>query len=537
MTDVERDLWRLIEVTQAISASLDLDQVLGLIIDAALSVLTADAAVIVLLDDQRRPHLRSERARRPSRAATTKYSHTYIDQVLATGEPAFVLDSDLQRAVRPESVQSLGLRTIVCAPLRSRGEIRGVLYAHSTHPLHAFTERKKQLFLTLCDHASIAINNAQLYQMRELALASSEGVLMVEHDQIQLCNHAARGLLRRAEEQIVGRSVLELFDPADRPLVARLLVEVNHKPCELRLLRAGGPPLLVEMAITPSRDARRVVLLRDISKQRDLQQRIIQTDRLAAIGTLAAGVAHEINNPLTYMSCNAQMLLDQLSGAAAGISADQLAEARALLEEIVEGGNQVAGIVKDLATLAREPAGDRGPTDLAAILKSSLKIASSHIGSVARVSCEWGTLPAVAASAPRLGQVFLNLLVNAAQAIPKHSGGEHEIRIRAAQRDQVVRVEIEDTGVGIPEQVRDRIFDPFFTTKPFGEGTGLGLWICHGIIRSIGGTIEVRPGAASRGTCFVMDLPIAEPIAEPVAGLIATPATAPVAAAASATAR
>ena len=511
MSDTERDLWRLIDVTKAITASLDLDQVLGLIIDAAISVLTADAAVIVLIDEHRKPHLRSERSRRPSRAASTKYSQTFIDKVLQTGEPAFVLDSDLQHEALSHSVQTLGLRTIVCAPLRSRGEIRGVLYAHSTHPLHAFTEQKKQLFLTLCDHASIAINNAQLYQIRELAQASSEGVLMIEHDQIQLCNHAARGLIRRSEDEIIGRSVFELFDPSDRPVVARTLVEANPRPSELRLLRDDGPPLLVEVTITPSRDARRVMLIRDVSKQRELQQRMIQTDRLAAIGTLAAGVAHEINNPLTYMTCNAHMLLELFAGVGDRISADQLAEARALLEEIVEGSKQVAGIVKDFATLAREPTSDRGPTDLGPILKTSLKIASSHIGKKARVSCDLGVLPAVAAAAPHLGQVFLNLLINAAQAIPKPGGDDHEIRIRARVRDDMVRVEIEDTGSGIPEHVRHRIFDPFFTTKPFGEGSGLGLWICHGIVRSVGGTIEAHAGAGSRGTCIVMELPIATP--------------------------
>jgi signal transduction histidine kinase len=508
MSDTERDLWRLIDVTKAITASLDLDQVLGLIVDASISVLTADAAVIVLIDEHRRPHLRSER---PSKAASTKYSQTFIDKVLQTGEPVFVLDSDLQHEVPSDSVQRLGLRTIVCAPLRSRGEIRGVLYAHSIHPLHAFSEQKKQLFLTLCDHASIAINNAQLYQIRELAQASSEGVLMIEHDQIQLCNHAARGLMRRSEDQIVGRSVFELFDPADRAVVARAVVELNPRPCEPRLLRDGAPPLPVEMTITPSRDARRVMLIRDISKQRELQQRMIQADRIAAIGMFAAGVAHEINNPLTYMTCNAQMLLEWFDGIGDGISADQLAEARALLEEILLGSRQVAGIVKDFATLAREPSGDRGATDLGAILKTSLKIASSHIRDSARVCCDWGVLPAVAAPAPHLGQVFLNLLVNAAQAIPKHSSDAHEIRIRTRVRDDMVRVEIEDTGNGIPDHVRDRIFDPFFTTRPFGEGTGLGLWICHGIIRSLGGTIEAHPGAGSRGTCFVMELPIATP--------------------------
>jgi signal transduction histidine kinase len=331
---------------------------------------------------------------------------------------------------------------------------------------------------------------------------------MIEHDVIQLCNHAARGLMHRSEDHIVGRSVFQVFDAADRPVLARTLVEPHSRPCELRLLRDGAPPLLVEMTITPSRDARRVMLIRDISKQRELQQRMIQTDRLAAIGTLAAGVAHEINNPLTYVSGNAQMLLEWFDANAGRIAPEQLAEARELVEEILQGSFQVAGIVKDLATFAREPDGENGPTDLGAILKTSIKIASAHIGHRARVRCDWGTLPPVAASAARLGQVFLNLLVNAAQAIPE-ARGNHEIRIRAQPGERTVRVEIEDTGVGISENIRDRIFDPFFTTKPFGEGTGLGLWICHGIIRSIGGTIDSRPGPDARGTCFTMELPIA----------------------------
>jgi len=257
MTDIEHDLWRLIEVTKAINASLDLDKVLNVILDAAISVLTADTAVLVLLDEQRRPQLRSERHRSAPKGASAKYSQTFIDQVLQTGEPVYVLDTDLARDIRPESVQSLGLRTIVCAPLHWHGEVRGVLYAHAVHPLHAFNERKKQLFLTLCDHASIAINNAQLYQMRELAQASSEGVLMIEGDRVQLCNQAARSLLRRTEDQIAGRPVVELFDPADRAAVAATLAGTYRKACDVRLVRHGAPPLLVEVTITPS-EVRRV---------------------------------------------------------------------------------------------------------------------------------------------------------------------------------------------------------------------------------------------------------------------------------------
>jgi len=224
-------------------------------------------------------------------------------------------------------------------------------------------------------------------------------------------------------------------------------------------------------------------------------------------------VAHEINNPLTYMSCNAQMLLEWFSEPGR-ISPDRLTETRDLLEEIAQGVDQVAGIVKDLASVAREPQSEKGPTDLGAILKTSLKIASSHIGSSARVRCDLPALPAVAASAPRLGQVFLNLLVNAAQAIPEGHADSNVIRIAVTTEegggagDGWVTIAISDTGGGIPPAIRLRIFEPFFTTKPIGVGTGLGLAISHRIITQFGGTITYDT-EVGKGTEFHIALPIA----------------------------
>lgn len=479
ISDAERDLWQLIEVAKAISASLDLDDVLGRIVDGALSVLGADDAAVIVVDGMRRPQLRNERRRRTSRGIAGRWSQTCIDRVLVSGEPVFMVDG----------VPALGARAVVGAPLRSRGEIRGVLVAQLNQPMHAFTEHKKQVFLALCDHAAIAISNAQLHQARELAHAGSEGVLMIEHDQVQRCNAAACGLMQRSEEQIVGRPVLALFDAADRAAVIGALVDADPGPCEVHLLRDGAAPRLVEMTIALSHDGACVMVIRDISRQRELHQRMVQADRLASIGIVAAGVAHGINNPLTYMSCNAHMLIDWLSLPPERISAERLAEARELLEEISDGVDRIAGMVKDLGMIAREPHGDVGAADLAATLKSSVRIASAHIGKQARVDCEVGKLPPVAASAPRLGQVFLHLLVNAAPASSGQGADEQEVRIRAQPRERMVRVEIDDT-------------------RP-GEDSGFGLWLCRGILRSMGGTIDVQPGA-SRGRRVVVDLPIAQ---------------------------
>jgi nitrogen-specific signal transduction histidine kinase/CheY-like chemotaxis protein len=264
-------------------------------------------------------------------------------------------------------------------------------------------------------------------------------------------------------------------------------------------------------------EASNVVLARDVTERREMFARIAVADRMLSVGTLAAGVAHEVNNPLAYVMSNLSILADQLPALLSGEPGCSEGSGRArispsdvevLLRDAQEGAARVSAIVRDLRAVSRADDETHGSVDIARVLASSMKMAHNEIRHRARVlvDIEDG-LPRVNGNASRLGQVFLNLLVNAAQAIPVGHADANEIRVRArATNDgrQLV-VEIEDTGTGIPASVIDRIFDPFFTTKPIGVGTGLGLAISHQIVRSVGGEITVA-STPDQGSCFRVTL-------------------------------
>jgi PAS domain S-box-containing protein len=240
------------------------------------------------------------------------------------------------------------------------------------------------------------------------------------------------------------------------------------------------------------------------------------SDRLASIGTLAAGVAHELNNPLAFVRGNIEWAAQEL-GALRGLpGVPPLDEAVAALGEALEGSERMRLIVRDLRTLSAAGDEERAPVELARVLEFSARLAAAELRHRGRVVWALAPMPPVRGSEARLGQVFLNLLVNAAHALPV-GAEDAEIRVRSGvlPGDRVA-VEISDTGSGIPPEVRARIFDPFFTTKPIGVGTGLGLWVCHNIVSAHGGEIEVEsaPGA---GSTFRVILPAAAPVASPVA--------------------
>jgi signal transduction histidine kinase len=246
------------------------------------------------------------------------------------------------------------------------------------------------------------------------------------------------------------------------------------------------------------------------AEQRRLEEKLLRADRMASIGALVAGVAHEINNPLAIVLANLE-LLARLSIPPSG-PAPRLdtAEIQETLRDAREAADRVRVIVAGLKTLSRSDELERGPVDLHRMLDFSIKMAWNEIRHRARLIKAYGPVPAVLGNEARLGQVFLNLLINAAQAIPEGSAGENEIRIatRRGAEDSVL-VEIRDSGLGMPAAVMARIFDPFFTSKPVGAGTGLGLAICDTIVRAHGGEITVS-SAVGQGSTFVVRLPATE---------------------------
>ncbi len=255
----------------------------------------------------------------------------------------------------------------------------------------------------------------------------------------------------------------------------------------------------------------------DITDIKAVQAQLMQSDRLASVGMIAAGVAHEINNPLAYLGAALEFLAEHT---------DELMARSPVRDEVLQaladarrGAERACSVVRDLRTFSGLREERRRRVELEPILESAIHVAMNEIRYRARLEREYGPAPAVVADEARLGQVALNLLINAAQAIPEGRLQEHEIRVVTAT-DALGRAvfEVRDTGTGIPDEIVDRIFDPFFTTKPPGVGTGLGLSICRDIVAALGGELGVvRP--ASRGTTMRVSLPAAP--AAPAAGAVA----------------
>ncbi len=250
-------------------------------------------------------------------------------------------------------------------------------------------------------------------------------------------------------------------------------------------------------------------MARDVTARKALERQLVQADRLAAIGTMAAGVAHEINNPLAYVLLNLDWVTRTLRTALNDPSSVE--SLLTMLDDARHGVEHVATIVRELKTFSRGDTETRMPVNLEVVAQSAIKIAGHEVLQRAKIRTEFEPAPLVWANDARLEQVVVNLLINAAQAMAREPGarsGGNEILVRVSSTDDNrVALEVKDNGCGIPPDVLPRIFDPFFTTKPIGIGTGLGLSICHGIVTSIGGTI-VALSAPGEGTTFRVTLPV-----------------------------
>ncbi len=279
---------------------------------------------------------------------------------------------------------------------------------------------------------------------------------------------------------------------------------------------------LVSRTLVGLRGPVQYVAVRDTTERRQAALQLSITHRAVALGTLSAGIAHEINNPLSWMMTNLQMAHDELGrGTGRGRRDPEQDALVQTLDDALQGGRRVMSIVRDLKSLSRDH--ERGGVaDVHSALDLACRVASRQIETRARLVRDYGHVPSVQASSGRLGQVFLNLLINAARAIPEGQPDVHRITLRTRMRDGMVEVVVRDNGRGIPAAVLPHIFDPFYTTRPSDDGTGLGLSITRSIIDGLGGSIEVE-SREGKGATFAVRLPTAEraisrpPSAEPLA--------------------
>jgi signal transduction histidine kinase/ActR/RegA family two-component response regulator len=236
-------------------------------------------------------------------------------------------------------------------------------------------------------------------------------------------------------------------------------------------------------------------------RESDSRTQLSMADRMSSLGTLAAGVVHEINNPLAFVIANLQFAADTLTPQTHG------EDVCAAIADAHHGANRVRDIVRDLKLFSRADDTTPGPVDVEAIVRSALNMAWNELRHRARLVTHFEKVPAVLGSESKLGQVFLNLIINAVQALPEREASLNQIVVRVTnEAGERVRIEVEDNGAGMTPDVQLRIFEPFYTTKPRGIGTGLGLAICHGIVTQHKGEILLssRPG---KGSTFTITLP------------------------------
>jgi two-component system, NtrC family, sensor kinase len=342
---------------------------------------------------------------------------------------------------------------------------------------------------------------------RHLVESASDAIVTLDaNGRFTTVNHAAENISGYRREELVGQWFAPMLPDDDLPKALAHFQQALAGETglfETEFYRKDGEVRIISVTYsTPQKDEEVLCLIRDVTDQKMLQEQLIQSEKMSAIGQLVSGVAHELNNPLAGISAFAQLLLAEKR-----FPPDQ----RTAAETIYSEARRASRIVQNLLTFARQHKAEKGPTTLNQVLDDTLELRAYELRvrgiDVRREYDE--ALPDTMADAHQLQQVFLNLVTNAEQAMEKADGHHHRLTVRTRRAGESVRIEIEDTGGGIPPNLVERIFNPFFTTKPTGSGTGLGLSISLGIVREHEGKIWAEN--AQGGARFIVELPIIEP--------------------------
>jgi len=362
-------------------------------------------------------------------------------------------------------------------------------------------------------------------QYRQIVEATTDGIVKLDiGGRIVFVNRRLAEMLGHEPAQMIGMSVSTFMSASAKAILVDSLQRRSPGEDALDIIfcHKNRTEISVNVAATPLFDSERrhigtLGVVRDVTERKKLQSQLMVSDRMASVGTLAAGVAHEINNPLAAVIGNLDYMAEILGGTARASTSGNPGRSDAwLLEEIkgpindaLEAAARVRLIVRDLKIFSRSPIDEpKRRVDVQAVMESSLRMAWNEIRHRARLVKLYGAVPNLEANEGRLGQVFLNLIVNAAQALPEGHAEQNEIRVSTRLHDGRVVIEVSDTGGGISPEIIGRIFDAFFTTKGVGVGTGLGLAICHRIVTDMDGELTVE-STVGKGTTFRVTLPIA----------------------------
>jgi len=448
-------------------------------------------------------------------------------QTIGAGDPGLVARSvdgeriELLHGSEGEPTQlvaGLEVASAAAVPLRAHGVLVGTLVVADPRDGRLDGD-DRQLLSTLATQAAIVLANARFFETVRHAKdqwetafdALSEGIAVVdEWGRVRRANHSLAAMLGAAVPAVIGLDLGVALLGEPRPLLDVLAATRRGDLAQPRTVRSGqlGRTLRLDAARIPSPadDQSVVVLVEDVTDQQAMEAQLIQSEKLAAVGQLVSGVAHELNNPLTSIAGLSELLLEQ---------GELGAKDRGHLRVIHEEADRASRIVRSLLTFARQGPGEQAAVDLNDVIQRSL-VLMAYDPTLKDVTIEkdLAPLPEVMGDRNALQQAVLNLLTNAAQALTANPPGRPRlIRVRTWFDDRV-RMRIADTGPGIPDALLPHLFTPFFTTKEPGQGTGLGLSITHSIVEAHGGRVALErsaDGSGREGAAFLVDLPPAPP--------------------------
>src|SRR5437764_10010259 len=526
------ELFSLQELSFILSGSLQLDRIVEQVVRYAMRFLDAQGALVALtLDGEAAEGAGAGREDRPLLQVTAADGTlaALAGRAIGADDPGLVVRSlgrerlELVRSSGGEPtrlVADVQADSAAAVPLRAHGVVVGTLVIANPRG-GGFAAEDIRLLSTVATHAAIVIANARFFEMVrhateqwETAFDSlSEGIAVVDDaGRVRRANRSLAAMLGAPIPGVIGRELVEALVGTSPPLVDVLAAARAGDRVQPIVLRSTtlGRAIRVTAARIPApgaggaQDQSVVVLVEDVTDQQAMESHLIQSEKLAAVGQLVSGVAHELNNPLTSIAGLSEFLLEQK---------ELGAKDRGHLRVIHEQADRAGRIVRNLLTFARKGSGEQLPVDLNDVIRRTLSLTSydMKLNDITVTRELSGVLPEVMGDRHGLQQVVLNLITNAAQAVAENPRERAREITVSTWFDGHVHLRVADTGPGIPEDVLPSVFTPFFTTKEPGKGTGLGLSITYSIVESHGGHITIEPppppspAAGRSGAAFRVD--------------------------------
>jgi len=511
------ELFSLQELSYVLSDSLELDHIVAQVVRYAVRFLDAQGALLALLGEAPQDPLhvaaaegtlaplRGQKVQRADPGLIARSTgHEHLELVRNSGGAAGAAPTVI--------AEGFDAAAAAAVPLRSHGSVIGTLII--TDPREGvFVPEDIRLLSTLATHAAIVIANARFFEMVRRAKeqwetafdALSEGIAVVDDEgHVKRSNRALASLLGMPLQNVVGTRLGEAL--LGKPGILRDLLAATRRGERPSPLVARSDRLRRTVRVNAARipgaatEQSTVVMVEDVTEQQQLETQLVQSEKLAAVGQLVSGVAHELNNPLTSIAGLSEFLLEQKEIGK---------KDRGHLQVIHEQAERAGRIVRNLLTFARKGSAERVPVDLNDVIRRTLQLTAYDL-KMKDVTVERelsGALPEVLGDRHGLQQVVLNLVTNAAQAVSENPRARQREITVSTWFDGQVHLRVADTGPGISEDIAPSIFTPFFTTKEPGKGTGLGLSITYSIVESHGGQITLEPRNPRGGAAFRVDFP------------------------------